>query len=147
MAAAQSLSPTVISSSGGSGSSNGTHLSWTTGELLVQNYSADTLMLTQGFEQGEYSITTAVDELRGMGMDVAVYPNPVSNMLNVDFKGQIDQTVRVRLMGLNGKLILAREYSSPSQVRRMNMNGVAPGTYMLEVRVGGKRKAFKIVKH
>jgi len=147
MAAAQSLSPTVISSSGGSGSSSGTHLSWTTGELLVQNYSADTLMLTQGFEQGEYNITTAVDELQGMGMDVAVYPNPVSNMLNVDFKGQIDQTVRVRLMNLNGKLILAREYSSPSQVRRMSMNGVAPGTYMLEVRIDGKRKAFKIVKH
>lgn len=147
MAAAQSLSPTVISSSGGSGSSNGTYLSWTTGELLVQNYSADTLMLTQGFEQGEYTVTTALDELKGMGMDVAVYPNPVRNMLNVDFKGQINHTVRVRLTSLNGKLMLSREFSSPARVRRMNMNDVAPGTYMLEVRIDGKRKAFKIVKH
>ncbi len=146
-AAAQNLSPTVISSSGGSGSADGTSLSWTAGELISQSFSADTLILTQGFQQGEITVTTTASELQGLSMDVKVYPNPVRNMLNIDFKGMMDQTARVKLMNLNGKVILTREFNNPSNITRINLNGTTPGTYMLEVSIKGRSKTFKIVKH
>ena len=146
-AAAQNLSPTVISSSGGSGSADGTSLSWTTGELISQTFSADTLMLTQGFQQGEITVATAANELHGLSIDVKVYPNPVRNMLNIDFKGMTDHTARVKLMNLNGKVIFTREINDPSNIKRINLNGNTSGTYMLEVSINGRSKTFKIVKH
>jgi hypothetical protein len=146
-AAAQNVSPTVISSSGGSGSADGTFLSWTTGELMVQTYSADTLMLTQGFQQGEITVTTTASELQGLSRDVRVYPNPVQNRLNVDFQGVVDKTARVKLLNLNGKVFLTKEITNTSNTTRINLNGTPSGTYILEVSIKGRSKSFKIVKH
>jgi len=146
-AAAQNLSPTVISSSGGYGSADGTSLSWTTGELVSKTFSADTLMLTQGFQQGEITVTTTANELQGLSMDVKVYPNPVRNMLNVDFQEMVDQSARIKLINLNGKVIFTREITNSSNITRINLNGNTPGTYMLEVSINGRSKTFKIVKH
>ncbi len=145
-AGAQNLSPTVLSSSGGSGSADGTSLSWTAGELMAQTYMADTLMLTQGFQQGKITVITATSELNGLSMDVNVYPNPVRNMLNIEFKGRADQFVRITLMDLNGKLMLEREINNPSNIKRINLNGTPAGTYMLKVNIGGRGKTFKIIK-
>ena len=146
-AVAQSLTPTVLSSSGGFESSGGTSLSWTTGEVMVQTFSDGSTMLTQGFQQGNITVSTAVDEMSESAMDVQIYPNPVSNRLNVEFKNMVDQTVQVRLVDLTGKTILTREFYNPSNTQRLNLNPVNSGTYMLEVNAGQKRKVFKIVKH
>ncbi len=146
-AAAQSLSPTVLSSSGGFESSGGTSLSWTTGELMVQTFSDGSAMLTQGFHQGNITVSTAVDEMSESAMDVQIYPNPVNDILNVKFKNMVDQTIQVRLVDLTGKTILTREFSDPSNTQRLNLSPVTSGTYMLEVNAGQKRKVFKIVKH
>jgi hypothetical protein len=147
MAAGQSLSPTVISASGGSGSANGASLSWTTGELMVQTFSSDSLLLTQGFQQGNYSISTAVNEFRELQMDVEIFPNPVKHTLSIDFQGMVERTARLRLMNLTGKTLMTRNIANPEGVYRLNMSGYSPGTYMLEIRVDNSRKAFKIVKH
>ena len=146
-AAAQSLSPTVLSSSGGFESSGGTSLSWTTGELMIQTFSEGSAMLTQGFHQGNITVSTAVDEMIESAMDVQIYPNPVSDILNVEFQNMVNQTVQVRLVDLTGKTILTREFSNPSNTQRLNLSPVTSGTYMLEVNAGQKRKVFKIVKH
>ncbi len=145
--AAQSLSPTVLSSSGGFESSGGTSLSWTTGEVMIQSFSDGSAMLTQGFHQGNITVSTAVDEMSESAMDVQIYPNPVNDILNVKFKNMVDQTIQVRLVDLTGKTILTREFSDPSNTQRLNLSPVSSGTYMLEVNTGQKRKVFKIVKH
>lgn len=143
----QSLSPTVISSSGGSGDMNGTSLNWTTGELMVQTYDFDTISLTQGFHQGIYEITTSLDELNELGIYVNVYPNPVEDHLNVQFEGALNKTVRLKLMNLTGQVLISREMNSPATVSRLNMSSMTSGTYLLEIRINNKRKVFKIIKH
>ena len=146
-AAAQSLSPTVLASSGGFGSSDGISLGWTTGEVMVQTFSNDSTMLTQGFHQGSISVTTALDEMSESAMDVQIYPNPVSEVLNVEFKNMVDQTIQVKLVDLTGKTVLRKEFSQPANTVRLNLSSVSSGSYMLEVRAAEKRKVFKIVKH
>jgi hypothetical protein len=146
-AAAQSLSPTVLSSNGGSGSAGGNTLSWTMGEVLTETYSGDSVILNQGFQQGDFTITTAVNELEGLGVDVNLYPNPVQHMLTVEFTEFVDQSVQLKLMSLAGKVIMTRTFENPSARTRLNLNSVSPGTYMLEVRIEERRKVFKIVKH
>jgi hypothetical protein len=146
-AVAQSLSPTVLSFSGGFGSSGGTSLSWTAGELMIQTFSDGSVMLTQGFHQGDITVSTAVDEMRKSAMDVHIYPNPVSDMLDVEFKNMVDYTIQVRLVDLTGKTVLRKEISQPSNRLWLNLSSVSSGTYMLEIRAADKRKVFKIVKH
>ncbi|WP_292487827.1 T9SS type A sorting domain-containing protein [Methanohalobium sp.] len=114
---------------------------------MVQTFSDGSAMLTQGFHQGNITVSTAVDEMSESAMDVQIYPNPVNDILNVKFKNMVDQTIQVRLVDLTGKTILTREFSDPSNTQRLNLSPVTSGTYMLEVNAGQKRKVFKIVKH
>ena len=51
--AAQSLSPTVIASAGGTGTAGGVTLSWTVGETAVRTLDNGTNILTQGFHQAD----------------------------------------------------------------------------------------------
>lgn len=146
MAAAQTLSPTVVASAGGFGSSGNVSLSWTAGELVSKNLSVDTLMLTQGFQQSQLTVTTSVNEFNALTTDVKVYPNPADNVLNVDFQGMADQILQLKLMSLNGKVVMTRKIHNPKGNTRLNINGASPGTYMLEISLNGKSKIFKIVK-
>ncbi|MCB0794117.1 MAG: hemagglutinin protein [Flavobacteriales bacterium] len=50
---AQSLSPTVIASTGGSGTVGGVSVDWTVGEVAVTTLDNGTNRLTQGFHQGD----------------------------------------------------------------------------------------------
>jgi len=145
--AAQSLSPTVLSSSGGFESSDGTSLSWTTGEVMIQSFSEGSIMLSQGFQQGNITVSTAVDEMSESAMDVQIYPNPVNDILNMEFKNMVDHTIQLKLVDLTGKTVLRKEFSQPSNTVRLNLSSVSSGSYMLEVRAAEKRKVFKIVKH
>lgn len=53
MAGAQSISPTVIGSAGGSGSTGGVSIDWTVGETAITTLSNGGNILTQGFHQGD----------------------------------------------------------------------------------------------
>jgi hypothetical protein len=64
---AQSLSPTVVASSGGYFEGTGASLSWTLGEIATETFSSGNLILTQGFQQ---PIGIA---LTGINVDLLVY--------------------------------------------------------------------------
>ena len=145
--AAQSLSPTVLSSAGNYHNSGGVSLSWTTGELMIQTFQADSVKLTQGFHQSDISVTTAIDEMSEFAMNAEVYPNPVRQRLTIDFENMVDQTIHLKLVSVTGNTILQREIANPSTQLRINLSGINSGTYMLEVKAKNKRKVFKIVKH
>ena len=48
---AQSISPQVVASSGGEGSSGNASLSWTVGQIATETFSNGNVTLTQGFQQ------------------------------------------------------------------------------------------------
>jgi len=147
IAAGQSLTPTVLSAAGSSDNAGGTAFSWTTGELMIQTFKSDSVKLTQGFHQGDISVTTAIDEMSEFAMNAEVYPNPVRQRLTVDFENMVDQTIHLKLVSLTGNTILQREVANPSAQLRINFSSISSGTYMLEIKAKNKRKVFKIVKH
>jgi hypothetical protein len=74
---AQSLSPTVVTTSGGYYPSNNASLSWTLGEIATETFSNGGYILTQGFQQ-PYGII-----ISGINLDLLVYlegPFSVSEM-------------------------------------------------------------------
>lgn len=90
-----------------------------------------------------------IDLLKGVGIEsaaldqckAAVYPNPVSNELHIDFPFDNINT-QVRLLDLQGRAVKEMRTSSINNV--MNLSDVNSGLYILDVAAEGVHKTFKI---
>ncbi|MCW5906294.1 MAG: T9SS type A sorting domain-containing protein [Chitinophagales bacterium] len=93
---AQSLSPTVISSTGGFSSNANGSLSYTVGEMtMVQTFSAGGNILTQGFQQPNDQVVGLLDMTKDDFGSFVVYPNPAVD--NLWFGYQFPEPGRVAL--------------------------------------------------
>ena len=81
---AQNLDLSVLSSSGNYFSKSNGSLSWNLGELKTETLQSPDYIITQGFEQSGYKVTT-VDNNSGTGVGIIIYPNPVQKYLHIEF--------------------------------------------------------------
>ncbi|HKK77444.1 MAG TPA: M36 family metallopeptidase [Saprospiraceae bacterium] len=81
------------------------------------------------------------------GLDLRIFPNPVSSQLNVQIKGTSNDPIRLRLLSLDGKELLQRQLSSglALQSTTMDMRSLAPGVYLLNVKTATENRVEKIV--
>lgn len=85
------------------------------------------------------SAVSISDDLNAL--DVSYYPNPVTDMLNLELpRGEN----KVRVYSLTGSLLASFEVRE--QEARFDMSSFAAGVYVFEVENDGKRKVFKVVK-
>lgn len=77
----QSLSPTVITTTGGYQRGARAALSYTIGEVATATYSGERATLTQGFQQTSLVVTALSESVSRI--NVEVYPNPTAEWLNV----------------------------------------------------------------
>ena len=82
----------------------------------------------ENYEAAQASITFNVVTEAG-DFTVSVYPNPVSNVLNIDSAGEL----YIRLFNMDGKVLMTKKIQSGS----INLSAMAQGIYMLEM-VDGK---------
>jgi len=64
------------------------------------------------------------------GFSVAVYPNPVRDMLNMEIHGQIRGEAKVMLYDMSGKLVAERTITADNS--RLETANLAPGMYILK---------------
>ena len=75
----------------------------------------------------------------------AVYPNPVSNELHVDFPFD-DVKTRISLYSLQGACV--KSVTTMDMTNVIDVTGIPDGLYILDVNANGTHKSFKItVKH
>jgi len=88
-------------------------------ELPLTNIS------TTGFELGNFSF----------------YPNPASNMLNLETLNQVEEVRIFNILGQEVKVV------SPNTVSpSVNVEGLQAGTYLMNVTINGASKSFKFIK-
>lgn len=148
-ASGQDVKQQVVSSAGGFDVSgdNSISLSWTLGELVittVESGSGD-LILTQGFQQSKMSVT-AIDVNRALGVEVTIYPNPTSELVNIKFAAPLDGETVIYLNAPDGKQILNEKVEYGEVLKQINMNTFPAGTYFLRVQNGIKTNVYKIIK-
>ena len=73
--------------------------------------------------------TLSVSEIN-LNTDLSVYPNPVSNTVVVEYKGEVNLT-EIHLYDVTGKHILAQE--NPAALARLSMQDLAAGVYFLQI--------------
>src|SRR3954466_7249737 len=84
---AQMLTPQVLAVTGGFASNANGSLSYTVGEMtMVQTFSANGSILTQGFQQPNDNITGLIELSRGETGSFVLYPNPAVDNVWIGFE-------------------------------------------------------------
>lgn len=145
MAGAQQITESVISSGGESYSNQDYNLSWTIGETVIETFFADGLTLTQGFQQGSYTLTR-IDENNNGKFEVNVFPNPAVNYVNIETFGE-PKEMFASLYDMNGKVV--RHQAFTTNALSLNISDLKEATYLLVITSikGEKLAKFKLIKN
>jgi len=141
---AQTASPSVVASSGGNAQGEGFSISWTLGEMAIETFQNDNLILTQGFHQTDI-IVTSIYEAKSFDLLVNAFPNPVKDQLSVTVQDGAAENIRFGLVDLQGTMLLeGKLVGSETQI---DLATFRSGVYFLTLTVKGEKvKTFRIVK-
>lgn len=144
-AGAQSLSPSVVSSSGAFYSNGAGMLSSTIGEMaMVETFSAGSSILTQGFQQS-FDVGVGVPE-HPAALALSIFPNPTSGNIVIQLPDSYTGKVEANIFDAVGKLVfrktvpLARNANSIP----LSIESLMKGMYVLEVKTDTEHSFTKI---
>jgi hypothetical protein len=136
----------VIASSGGYNVNGNVTLSWTLGETVVSTLKSQdgTLVLSHGFQQK--LLVTAVEETIIDPVKIRVFPNPVTESVNIQFDAPVNEEISLDILDSQGKLIKTDFIGPASTVKEINMQDVPGGVYYLRLSNGKNVNVYKVVK-
>jgi len=136
----------VIASAGGFSTASEIAISWTLGETIIPQFtSADkTIILTHGFQQ--QLIITTVEELLDALVKVTVFPNPASEIVNIEFEEPIDCEISLLLLNSQGQLVKTGVIESTTVNKQLNLQYLPAGIYYLKLIKGKLSNVYKVVK-
>jgi hypothetical protein len=145
---AQIQNSDLISTSGDYFVSSNISMSWSLGELETETFSTSSVILTQGFQQPVFNITSIKNNSLVTDLNIEVYPNPVSNYLTIkNYNPSVNLTYR--LYDIYGKLLISQESNSnDGMYTRINLTDLAQGNYLIQIFGNDKRqsKIYKLIK-
>lgn len=101
MSFGQTIDREVITASGGYHTTDNSALSWTLGDLAVETYISNSLILSQGFQQGHLNVN-AVENI-DTGFTLKAYPNPVKDILIIETQAPDKRDYQI--IDANGRII------------------------------------------
>jgi hypothetical protein len=131
----QTLSPVVISSSGGFAASSNVMLSYTIGEMaMIQTFTSANNILTQGFQQPE-GLFVSVPENPIMSGDLLIYPNPNSGNFTLSFASNCNYESVIKLYDLAGQVVLTKTINTNNERTTINfdISSFRQGIYIMEI--------------
>lgn len=127
------ISQEIITSSGNNSSNEYITLSWTIGEGVTETYEKNEIILNQGFQQNIKIIPFTTESNTLWGVEFTLYPNPVSEILNIDLSAAYDCELRIDLFDNLGKILLTIKKSKKQQSVQIELSGFPAGEYILKV--------------
>ena len=133
LCSAQSIEPEVYASSGSHYTGTNAQLSWTIGEPIIEIVSNTSNIVTQGFHQTNYDITS-IKENPDLGYDISIFPNPVSNTLQINISGNVNNSnLKIELMDITGKILITEKVAGTIINYQLNIREYATGSYFLRI--------------
>jgi len=135
----------TIPATGGDASGSGGSVSYTVGQINYTTNSDGNGSVAQGIQQPfEIQIVLGV-EVETIQLELAVYPNPTTDFLNLSIQNFGNNEMSYQLYDLLGKTIESKNIQSSST--RIQMNHLQTAAYFLRVSENNKIiKIFKIIK-
>lgn len=93
--------------------------------------------------------TTSINEIPGVLTELNVYPNPVSDHLNITFQSHYTDALGIELFDINGRKV---QLLKPEPVRKgtitksfdIKEKGIAPGMYLIKITTGNRSVSKRI---
>ena len=145
--AGQSLSPTVVASSGGFFSNPSGMLSETAGELAaITTLASASNFLTQGFQQ-TFDFNTAAPDIEAAGFSFSVFPNPSSGIFFIRVISSEPLSISIAVYDVPGKKIISSlEMYESNSIVPLDLSRCITGMYLLECTItnsaGGRKNIF-----
>jgi Secretion system C-terminal sorting domain len=143
----QTIGPEVISTAGKTFQTSEFQVEWTLGESLTATLQNSDHQITQGFHQPVY-LVSSIDELPADLGQINVFPNPVSDQLNLSLSFDRDRKIQVELFDAQAKLLWNERFRGEQFTERHSTSDLPAGIYYLHVIIDETpySKIFKIQK-
>jgi hypothetical protein len=115
-------------------------VSITMGETVIETFSGEANMLTNGFQQSKL-IALFMEEPVKFGLTVTASPNPVKELISIKVDHETDEHFSFKLYDHSGKLFLKDNFESPGTDIRFNQ--YSAGFYMLNI-FNDKHQIFRL---
>lgn len=140
----QILSPDVVATSGDYYTNSNVSLSWTLGEISVETYVGSNVLLTQGFQQPEFFVTS-IFEKKPDGFLINIYPNPATEYFTISCESNNEGDFNFELYDVQGKMLLSDYFTSSYQI---DISNYKKAMYLLKVysKSSGEFLIYKILK-
>lgn len=91
------------------------------------------------------SVTSAIASVEQAG-EVKVFPNPVTDQLNLQWQNGGSGTCLINVFDLEGNRIVSSETVVPAGLQSIPASGWVPGIYVVQVEQVGVNRVFRVVK-
>jgi hypothetical protein len=148
---AQSIAPHSVNSAGVKMTQSNGSLSFTVGEIVVQQqYDSNGNSLGGGFTNSSTISTTvlSVQEPDASIIKVSVFPNPTSDLVQIQIKETTIDELEVQLTDITGKTLYSGRYRLMQQNIGINVATYPSGVYILTLKKPNSQilGTYKIVK-
>jgi len=145
----QSVSSSVVATAGNSVETGDINVSWTVGEVAVETLgtAGQTVVLTQGFQQGYFEITSIGDPLNSE-FKINVYPNPASDFIWIDLKSENKIDAIVEIYNMEGKLVYNKNWEFANGPNKVALDDFNASQYIIRVSDSSGKilQTFKLIK-
>ena len=143
LTSAQSINRQVIATAGNKQSNASYQLTSTIGEPVI-GLKKTTVTIHQGFLTGTDNTTLSIKELI-VNTDVKVYPNPFTDLVNINLKNNL-QKVTATVYNITGKQVV--QFKINTAMKPVNLTHLANGMYLIQLHFTetNTSKSFKILK-
>lgn len=138
------MSQQLIGSAGNTYKNTSYQLDWSIGEILSESYSVTSQNLTQGFQQGNYTIT-AVEQLKELDFEIRAYPNPATDFIILNVESSKLENLDYSILNMQGYTLQMDKITGDKQ--HINFSNYDSGTYFIIIKQNNQFfKSFKIIK-
>ena len=132
--------------SGGNATGSGGNISYSIGQVAYKTQTGTTGIITQGVQQPFEIMTLSGEEFSSIVLEVVVYPNPTTSLVNLIVKNYALENLNYQLFDINGRIIEANKVFNEETT--INLEGLANAIYILKLNHNKKEvKTFKIIKN
>ena len=134
----------VIASAGGYNVKDGLSISWTLGETIIPSFKKGDLILTHGFQQ-QMIITTVEENIESV-FNIKVFPNPASEIVNIQIETPVEGEIILTVIDAQGNLVKRDIIESTMTEKQVNLQDLPAGIYFLRLIRGKLVNVYKVVK-
>ncbi len=147
IAFSQSNTLEVNPAAGGEFTAEGVTLSWTIGEGIIETFSNNEMILTQGFQQPTLKVTL-IDESDEGDFHFDVYPNPTRDFLTISFSSENEINCSTQLFDMSGRLFYSKDIKGKELTENIDLTKYSSNIFILRIiDTNGKlMRTYKIQK-